>query len=483
MEDFMTMNNETKIEIQNENDTFIKNENIEINHIIYNDDEDLKIQLNLDEEGNIISLLYYEDFNPERTLDIILKKNLEKYAIDKKNNDSSQEKNNSRQKNIIVEEDKTAENKKKLIQEKIDLVQVDQKFTEIFQLLNNIGSFEENIDNQSSLSGKSDIGMPEKHFFIGLAYIYLKKKPKNIILKFIVSFYSLFSENYFEKTRPLYKNFVDLLKEKGINNDKLFVIPLTSLDHFSLMLVYNYELYLIDFGLYHSSDDEYSKVTNEIDQLYNELNNLKFKGFDKIESIIKDALSVNELNLENEINLLTKNQEGRIIQLVRQLINLEIKLSKKYILDGQNCYGDPSVFFNENLYKKIKSLNNYAIQGSQTFSYYCIASLLLIIKEEYDINKIINLSKIGVFQILTIKLLLEELFSNNQNIFKINDNDINIEYEVFELKNYKIGIKKVIDYIYLNMDNKLLKFHPTIILNIEYIKEMLISKGFKKINK
>ena len=135
------------------------------------------------------------------------------------------------------------------------------------------------------------------------------------------------------------------------------------------------------------------------------------------------------------------------------------------------------MFFNENLYKKIKSLNNYAIQGSQTFSYYCIASLLLIIKEEYDINKIINLSKIGVFQILTIKLLLEELFSNNQNIFKINDNDINIEYEVFELKNYKIGIKKVIDYIYLNMDNKLLKFHPNIILNIEYIKEMLISKG------
>ena len=183
MEDFMTMNNETKIEIQNENDTFIKNENIEINHIIYNDDEDLKIQLNLDEEGNIISLLYYEDFNPERTLDIILKKNLEKYAIDKKNNDSSQEKNNSRQKNIIVEEDKTAENKKKLIQEKIDLVQVDQKFTEIFQLLNNIGSFEENIDNQSSLSGKSDIGMPEKHFFIGLAYIYLKKKTKKYNFK------------------------------------------------------------------------------------------------------------------------------------------------------------------------------------------------------------------------------------------------------------------------------------------------------------
>ena len=100
------------------------------------------------------------------------------------------------------------------------------------------------------------------------------------------------------------------MKEKGLNNNKLFVLTLTSLDNFSLMLVYNYELYLINFGLFRSSDDEYTKVTNEIDQLFNELNDLKYQGFDKIKSIINDVLNANELNLENEINLLTKNEEA-----------------------------------------------------------------------------------------------------------------------------------------------------------------------------
>ena len=140
-------------------------------------------------------------------------------------------------------------------------------------------------------------------------YIYLKK-TKNIILKFIVSLWCFFSENYFEKKRTSYKNSVEVLKEKGLNNNKLFVLTLTSLDNFSLMLVYNYELYLINFGLFRSSDDEYTKVTNEIDQLFNKLNDLKCQEFDKIKSIINDVLNANELNLENEINLLNKNEEA-----------------------------------------------------------------------------------------------------------------------------------------------------------------------------
>ena len=141
-------------------------------------------------------------------------------------------------------------------------------------------------------------------------YIYLKK-TKNIILKFIVSLWYFFSENYFEKKRTSYKNSVEVLKEKGLNNNKLFVITLASLDNFSLMLVYYYEFYLINFGLFQSSDNEYTKVTNEIDQLFNELNDLKYQGFDKIKSIINDVLNANELNLENEINLLTKNEEAQ----------------------------------------------------------------------------------------------------------------------------------------------------------------------------
>ena len=57
------------------------------------------------------------------------------------------------------------------------------------------------------------------------------------------------------------------------------------------------------------------------------------------------------------------------------------------------------------------------------------------------------MTKKGIFQILSIKLLLEELFSNNQNIFKNNDNDNYINnnelYEIYKLEDYRIGIKDI----------------------------------------
>ena len=196
-------------------------------------------------------------------------------------------------------------------------------------------------------------------------------------------------------------------------------------------------------------------------------------------------MTESEFILENQIKSLLEGQNDDIVKYVREYINLEIKLSKKFILDEDNCYGGPSVFYNENLYKNIKSLNNYAIQGTQTCGYYSMASLLLIIKNKYNIKDIIDLAKKGIFQILSIKILLEELFSNNQNIFKINDNDDYMKdndlNEIYKLEDYRIGIK-VIDLIYIKIDNKLLKFKPQIILDMDHIKKMLISKGFYRTN-
>ena len=131
----------------------------------------------------------------------------------------------------------------------------------------------------------------------------------------------------------------------------------------------------------------------------------------------------------------------------------------------------------------INSLNNFSLQGSQTCSYYCMASMILIVKNEYNIQDIIDLTHKGIFQILIIKILLEEMFSNKQNVFIINNNELNTEYEIFKSKEYIIGIRKAIDYIYINLDNKILKFKPEIILDIDNIKKMLISKGFYIMNK
>ena len=52
----------------------------------------------------------------------------------------------------------------------------------------------------------------------------------------------------------------------------------------------------------------------------------------------------------------------------------------------------------------INSLNNFSFQGSQTCSYYCMALMILIVKNEYNIQDIIDLTHKGIFQILIIKI-------------------------------------------------------------------------------
>ena len=71
--------------------------------------------------------------------------------------------------------------------------------------------------------------------------------------------------------------------------------------------------------------------------------------------------------------------------------------SKKSILNEKKCYGDYNTFHNENLCKMINSLNNFSLQGSQTCSYYCMASMILIVKNEYNIQDIIDLTHKGIF--------------------------------------------------------------------------------------
>ncbi len=432
------------------------NENTET--IYFSLDEESKIELYL-EKGFIKNLLYKNYCNSGNALNLILKTNLSKYSITK------------------FEDDKTILDKNKIYSSNKN------EITKILLSINNNLSKFENIDNLSISSGNSDIGINDNEFFIALANIYLNKRPKNIIVKFMLSFSRVYRKNYFETNRPTYKEFIKKLEINESDNNILFIIPITCLEHYSLMLVYNYKIYLLDYGLVHSSDDEYLNISYKSETLNKKLNDLNFSQFNELDIIIDNLLKDSELNLEEEINSLIKEQSGEIIEIIQQFIESEIKLSKKSILNEKKCYGDYNTFHNENLCKMINSLNNFSLQGSQTCSYYCMASMILIVKNEYNIQDIIDLTHKGIFQILIIKILLEEMFSNKQNVFIINNNELNTEYEIFKSKEYIIGIRKAIDYIYINLDNKILKFKPEIILDIDNIKKMLISKGFYIMNK
>ena len=51
---------------------------------------------------------------------------------------------------------------------------------------------------------------------------------------------------FLKKKKPSYEDFINQLEISESNNNTLFIFPLTSLDHLSLMIVCNYKLYLLD---------------------------------------------------------------------------------------------------------------------------------------------------------------------------------------------------------------------------------------------
>ena len=91
---------------------------------------------------------------------------------DKENDCSADNKINRIQ--IFEEEDKTVENKKNLVQGKSNLSNKNEK-NQIFHLLHSSSRSEESFENISISSGKFDIGLSDVDFFVGKAYIYLKK--------------------------------------------------------------------------------------------------------------------------------------------------------------------------------------------------------------------------------------------------------------------------------------------------------------------
>ena len=62
---------------------------------------------------------------------------------------------------------------------------------------------EESFENIRISSGKSDIGLNGVDFFVGIAYIYLKKHPNNIILKIMPFLLNNFENDFFEEKKTI----------------------------------------------------------------------------------------------------------------------------------------------------------------------------------------------------------------------------------------------------------------------------------------
>ena len=101
---------------------------------------------------------------------------------------------------------------------------------------------------------KDDIGMNDEEFFIGLEIMKRINKNNNNNFQILKLFYfypkGIFEDNYFTINHPDLKQFlkgIDALD--SIYKNKIIIVPLTISFHYSLLLIYNSKIYIIDFGL------------------------------------------------------------------------------------------------------------------------------------------------------------------------------------------------------------------------------------------
>jgi len=347
----------------------------------------------------------------------------------------------------------------------------------------------EEISDKSFSSGNSDIGFTENDFFVVLGYMYIKKRPNNLILKYLPINSDFLDYSYFEKYKPTKEEFIQKLNIKKENSKKLLIVPISSLGHLSLMLISDLKLFLLDFGLIHSIDKNFLNISDESNDCYKKIEEkISEEKLEEIEGILKKNI-YNEkgFNLEREIKSILKDLKisEDIFNLIKTYILLETQFAKKYVLDEDNCFGDVNAFHNIELSKNITSLINFAIQGSESCGYFCVAALLLTIDRNYVIEDIIKHTKSGRFQIEVIKLLFEEIFSNDQKIILILDNksekiETNNEYKIYKSKEFKVFVRNI-EKININLDNNRFKIESKKIINFDSVNEMLLQKGFIQI--
>ena len=291
--------------------------------------------------------------------------------------------------------------------------------------------------NSNDINKRGDIGMNDNEFYIALELINQinKQKNKNIILK-LFNYYpnGVLNENYFSIKKDLkYKQFLlDIGLNELSNKNKIIILPLNIYYHFSLLLIYNENTYIIDFGLYYTVDNYSQTLRKQINDLDNEITtffNSNNYDSETIWNIIDKYGNIDEINQELKNIIKKDDEQEKLVELIKKYYKIFNESSKVSILKKNQRLD--IMLFNDDLSKNIKVLNSYSIQGKQSCSYFCLAAFKLITDKEYNFNDILELFKDAKFQIMVLKILFEEFLQDKQNIFKINENMKKDDYNIY----------------------------------------------------
>ena len=316
--------------------------------------------------------------------------------------------------------------------------------------------------NNDFLSGgikmEKDLGINDEEFLIGLEIINRINKNENIILK-LFNFHprGLFDDNYFQIKKP---NFLQFLADFGkddvlVYNNKIIIVPINILTHFSLLLIYNKKMYILDFGLFFVIDDNKLQIQKELDDYDNRitdyLDNKKYNS-SKIWQIIDKYENDSDIKYEEIRNIIEKKDQDNLFNLIKHYKLAQNKIDDIYFFKD-NPRIDSKIFKNNNLEENIKILNLYAIQGSQSCGYFCLAAFEFIKRKIYNFENLLELFNDATFQINILKILCNEFIGDDRKIFKINEEMSKIDYYIYIKKNNKIGINKSINELRIKRNN------------------------------
>lgn len=315
--------------------------------------------------------------------------------------------------------------------------------------------------NNDFLSGgikmEKDLGINDEEFLIGLEIINRINKNENIIIK-LFNFHprGLFDDNYFQIKKP---NFLQFLADFGKDDDlvynKIIIVPINILTHFSLLLIYNKKMYILDFGLFFVIDDNKLQIQKELDDYDNRitdyLDNKKYNS-SKIWQIIDKYENDSDIKYEEIRNIIEKKDQDNLFNLIKHYKLAQNKIDDIYFFKD-NPRIDSKIFKNNNLEENIKILNLYAIQGSQSCGYFCLAAFEFIKRKIYNFENLLELFNDATFQINILKILCNEFIGDDRKIFKINEEMSKIDYYIYIKKNNKIGINKSINELRIKRNN------------------------------
>ena len=275
--------------------------------------------------------------------------------------------------------------------------------------------------------------------------------------------------------------------EEIIYKNKIIFIPLTVSEHFSLLLIYNKNVYILDFGLLHIIYNKILSLKQKQDgydkAIKNFINNKNY-NYDQSEIIWKiiDNYNDNDIdNMKEKLKNIIKNEEDQILffDLINAYIPVYAELKNAKILrDNPRIALD--IFKNKNLEENIKVLNLFGIKGSQGCGYFCLAAFKYITSKEFSFEDIMNLFNDTTFQINVLKTLCDDLFNDERKIFTINEKVPKNEYNIYHKNNNQIGIRKSIKELrFKNIDNSYLSIKSEYLFDFLAIDIMLIEKGYE----